>query len=120
MGVPRCPVLGPFSFLDYIDDVPHLVNGDRGIVLFAHDIAIFFKVKIQQPSFDEVSSITFEIESEPSCSSSMALCNRGRKFRRLFDLRKSAVSSAKSTSWVPVVGCGITFMYAEYSRRVEL
>ncbi|GBP09964.1 hypothetical protein EVAR_92496_1 [Eumeta japonica] len=50
----------------------------------------------------------------------MAFCNHGRMFRRLFDLRKSAVSSAKSSSWTLVVGHGISFMYAEYSRSVEL
>ncbi|GBP61372.1 hypothetical protein EVAR_37902_1 [Eumeta japonica] len=52
-----------------------------------------------------------------SVSSSMALCNRSRMFRRLFDLKKRALLSEKSVSWTPVVGRGISFMYAEYKRE---
>ncbi|GBP33225.1 hypothetical protein EVAR_5178_1 [Eumeta japonica] len=37
-------------------------------------------------------------------------------FRRQFDLRNSAVSSANSASWTPVFGRGMSFTYAECSR----
>ncbi|GBP79325.1 hypothetical protein EVAR_99548_1 [Eumeta japonica] len=49
--------------------------------------------------------------------SSMALCNRGRMYRRQLGLRNDAVSSAKSASSTPVFGRGISFTYADYSTR---
>ncbi|GBP61552.1 hypothetical protein EVAR_46413_1 [Eumeta japonica] len=49
-----------------------------------------------------------------SVSSSMALCNRGRIFRRQFERKKSAVSSANGASWTPDDGRGMSFTYAEY------
>ncbi|GBP07949.1 hypothetical protein EVAR_78093_1 [Eumeta japonica] len=54
-------------------------------------------------------------ELEPSSQLINSLCKRGRMFRRQFDLRYSAMSSAKSASWTPVFSRGISITSAEYS-----
>ncbi|GBP23167.1 hypothetical protein EVAR_82330_1 [Eumeta japonica] len=67
-------------------------------------------------SYRICSALLADRVSRSHCVSSlMALCNRIRMFRRQFDLKKSAVSSAKSASWTPVDGHGISLLYAEYS-----
>ncbi|GBP37243.1 hypothetical protein EVAR_35676_1 [Eumeta japonica] len=62
----------------------------------------------------DLSGLTLILQRRCHCvSSSMALCNLGRMFPMLFDLRYSAVSSANNASWTPVDGRGISFTYAE-------
>ncbi|GBP53343.1 hypothetical protein EVAR_46600_1 [Eumeta japonica] len=53
MGVLQGLVFEPFLFLVYIDDLPHLVKNGHGMVLFADDTFLLFKIDRHQPAFDE-------------------------------------------------------------------
>ncbi|GBP88087.1 Probable RNA-directed DNA polymerase from transposon X-element [Eumeta japonica] len=60
MGVPQCSVLGPFLFLVYMNDLPHLVKDGHGIALFADDTSLLSKINGEQPAFHAVNSTISE------------------------------------------------------------
>ncbi|GBP21975.1 hypothetical protein EVAR_7192_1 [Eumeta japonica] len=50
------------SLLVYINDLPSLVKDAHEIVLFADDTSLLFKVKRQQPTYDDVNNAISKVE----------------------------------------------------------
>ncbi|GBP73537.1 hypothetical protein EVAR_89197_1 [Eumeta japonica] len=59
IDVPQDSVFG--VFLIYINDLLQLVKDGHGIVVFADDTSLVFKINRQQPDFDEIISTISEI-----------------------------------------------------------
>ncbi|CAH0697486.1 unnamed protein product [Spodoptera exigua] len=55
MGLPPGSILGPFLFLVYINDLPHLFQRKRKrIVLFADDTSLIFKINRRTDNYDDI------------------------------------------------------------------
>ncbi len=63
MGVPQGSILGPFLFLVYVNDLPHLFQSEPHMVLFADDTSLIFKLNRRSNNYDEVNNALTKVHN---------------------------------------------------------
>jgi hypothetical protein len=94
MGVPQGSILGPFLFLVYVNDLPYMVSRRSGIVMFADDTSLLFKVNRKDTELIEPNN-TLSMISDWFAANNLVLNPKKTKCIK-FTLANSSVNLASN------------------------